>query len=66
MKFWTPTTTENGLTVYFHMIANGYALFTSKTSEAFKCTDKEDCKTLASLLHDNDERKWTPVKVTLD
>lgn len=49
---------------YFHMVANGYALFTQDPSEAFRCEDKSSAQSLCEALEETDPSGWKPTRIT--
>ena len=46
---------------YFHMLANGYALFTQTEKDAFKCLHRTDAEQLCAALEETDPSGWEPV-----
>ena len=49
---------------YFHMVANGYALFTQVPSEAFRCENESSAQGLCEALEETDPSGWKPTRIT--
>lgn len=63
-QHWTPHREHK--TPWFHMVANGDALFTSDVNDSFRCIDKQDCINLCEALEDTSPDNWKPLFVTVD
>jgi len=61
--FWTAQDGEKQR--FFHLVANGYALFTAKTDDAFRCNDQADAEELCDVLKETDpDGDWRAVNLS--
>lgn len=60
-EFWTPK--REGILAFFHIVANGQAIFSDRVEDAFKLTNKRDAEKLAVILHEQTKDTWIPILV---
>ena len=59
MTKYYPVRENSSPPLYFHMVANGYALFTHKKCEAMHVTKECEIAPLCEALEETDDEKWS-------